>query len=764
MGTGSGSANAADQSASAGFLPPLHPQPQLISTAASAARASRYRGDTTGLRGSSSVPTFATYWKVAGEENSRIHEDLAASHSAFQGVRDGFKLFSKALKSSKGNKGGGGGSYAYPGSPPSSPRWWSKGITFAALAGLAVILLYLGFLIGTLFLQQQEALQFAIVIDGGSTSTRVYVYGWAHSMNEPLPVMVNPTYKHNTNAPFGSRVPGQQRLYKRVETEPGLDKLFHNATAIHDVLAPLLDWAGKQIPKYAHGNTQVFLLATAGLRRLPKEQSEWILDAAWLVLKKFPFICRRSSVKVIEGLEEAYYGWIALNYNAGRLGHIPKLSTFGALDLGGSSLQVTFETTETPQGRDYGVNLTVGSTNHHLYAMSHAGFGLNDAFEKSVAQLLLQELGSKKWKEMTDNRIEVKHPCLQAGYSQPYSCSTHCMLPPLSSGRALGQISTGTETGASGGAAQVVLTGAPNWVACKALADEVVASSENGTCKMAPCALGKHQPLPEGKFYGLAGFFVVYKFFGLSADTSLNELLQKGQEFCKLPWKDAEASVEPQPHIDHYCFRAPYLVSLLQHGLHLHDNQVVIGSGDFAWTLGAALWEAGALTYHHVGTQGLAPLTNFHVALALAVILLLVVMLVSISCFQHRQTRLWRRGYLPLFNPSHTSSKWMPVLLRPQSRLSSPTNGSLARGDGGVKISSQSPQLAAYNQTFGVGWTVRPPVEQEGVQMMGSIPLVGTKTPERRMQQAAGAPKLQNRRTQSREELIYEIETHLMRG
>ncbi len=81
-----------------------------------------------------------------------------------------------------------------------------------------------------------------------------------------------------------------------------------------------------------------------------------------------------------------------------------------------------------------------------------------------------------------------------------------------------------------------------------------------------------------------------------------------------------------------------------------------------------------------------------------------------------------------------------------------------------MKISSQSPQVAAYNQTFGVGWTVRPPVEQEGVQMMGSIPLAGTKTPERRMQQAAGAPKLQNRRTQSREELIYEIETHLMRG
>jgi hypothetical protein len=678
MGAGSGNNNAnnAEQCASsAASSQPRAPQSQLISTTTPATRASRYRGDI-GLRGSFSVPTFATYWKVASEESSsQTVADPATtggSSSLPVVIRDGPPKFSKAPKPGTINKGGGGG-YVYPGSPPSSPRWWPKGVTFAALAGLAVLLLYLGFLIGTLFLQQ-EALQFAIVLDGGSTSTRVHVYGWAHSLNEPLPVMVNPTYEDNMNAP---PLHGQQRLYKRVEKEPGLDKLFHNATAIKDVLVPLLNFAGKQIPKYAHRNTQVFLLATAGLRRLPKEQSDWILDESWLVLKKFPFVCRRSSVKVIKGVEEAFYGWIALNYNSGRLGHIPKLPTFGALDLGGSSLQVTFESTEILEQGDHGVNLTVGFTNHHLYAMSHPGFGLNDAFEKSVAQLLLQELGTKN-RKAADNHIEVKHPCLQEGYSQPYLCSTHCMLPPLS-GRGPAPISPSTDISSS---AQVMLKGAPNSVACRALADEVINHSHNGTCKVTPCALGKHQPLPQGTLYGLAGFFVVYKFFGLSADASLNELLQKGEEFCKLPWKVAEASVEPQPSIHHYCFRAPYVVSLLRQGLHLNDDQVVIGSGDFAWTLGAALWEAGALTYNNVRTGGWASLTNFHVALALGVVLLLLVMLISVSLFQHRQTQLRRRGYLPLFNPSQSSSKWIPLLLRQQSRLSSsPTSGALAHGE-----------------------------------------------------------------------------------
>jgi hypothetical protein len=75
----------------------------------------------------------------------------------------------------------------------------------------------------------------------------------------------------------------------------------------------------------------------------------------------------------------------------------------------------------------------------------------------------------------------------------------------------------------------------------------------------------------------------------------------------------------------------------------------------------------------------------------------------------------------------------------------------------------QSPQPASYNETFGLGWPVRPAVEWEGVQMMVASTPVGAKTPDRRLQQV-GPPKLQNRRTQSREELNYELEPYLLRA
>jgi len=55
------------------------------------------------------------------------------------------------------------------------------------------------------------------------------------------------------------------------------------------------------------------------------------------------------------------------------------LETFGALDLGGSSLQVTFESKESIQN---GLNLSIGKMERYLNAYSLTVYGLNDAFEK----------------------------------------------------------------------------------------------------------------------------------------------------------------------------------------------------------------------------------------------------------------------------------------------------------------------------------------------------------------------------------------------
>jgi hypothetical protein len=78
-------------------------------------------------------------------------------------------------------------------------------------------------------------------------------------------------------------------------------------------------------------------------------------------------------------------------------------------------------------------------------------------------------------------------------------------------------VSYGGQSPASVGwtCAQVELKGAPNWKACQLLAESVVNTSQATPCRMAPCALGKHQPPAHGRFYGLTGIFVLYNFLDL---------------------------------------------------------------------------------------------------------------------------------------------------------------------------------------------------------------------------------------------------------
>lgn len=637
------------------------------------------RDATTSLRSSASVPAFATYWKVVPPERPSHGvntNSIPLNRPPLHFIREGSplpKLPKVSPRPPKTEWSANGGNTSVPGNYPSGPRWWGQGRAATGLFILAILLLFSGFLLGRLY-WRKEALQFAVVIDGGSTGTRVNVYAWAHSRKDPLPVMVKPTYSRDNGAPW-YRVPGQQRAYKRVETEPGLDKTLNNETGVRYSLEPLLRWAQKQIPPSAHAATRLFLLATAGLRRLPTEQSEWILDSAWSVLQESPFMCQRKWVKVISGVEEAYYGWIALNYNFGKLGHNPKVPNVGTLDLGGSSFQVTFEPEEV--SREYSVNVSVGSTEHHLYALSHAGFGLNDAFEKSVAHLLRPQAASTNGVVMAKNGlVQVEHPCLHKGYRKPYVCSTHCMLPPLAFGSRSDSMSDKV--------AQVELIGAAKWDACQTLVEKVINTSRGGVCAAPPCALGKHQPPPRGKFYGLAGFFVVYKFFGLKSAAPLNKLLKKGQKFCELNWHQAQANVVPQPSVDRYCFRAPYVVALLRQGLHLQDDQITVGSGDFAWTLGAALWEAGALlptkTQHEKVV--LARTANTRIAISMGLLLMLAAILGVVTCHLRGKMRLGRRLYLPLFkfSTSTFSGTMWPLSLRAHGRLGSLTTGGLGRG------------------------------------------------------------------------------------
>ncbi|XP_052172609.1 probable apyrase 7 [Diospyros lotus] len=643
-------------------------------------------GQKNSMRFSSSLQDFSTYHHLdqeGGDLNSGIDGDL-------KNAKQGY--FSH-------NRGSGASSFSKEKAPSGSPRArkkWMRTIMVLVCLLLFASLIYMLQLYYSNW--SKGTSKYYVVLDCGSTGTRVYVYQVSvnYNNNGSLPIFLRSLPEALQRKPSSE----SGRAYNRMETEPGFDKLVHNVSGLRKTIQPLIRWAEKQIPKHAHKTTSLFLYATAGVRRLPISDSQWLLNNAWSILKSSPFFCRREWVKTISGTEEAYYGWIALNYHTRVLGAIPKKTTFGSLDLGGSSLQVTFESKEQLHN-ETSLKLSIGPVNHHLNAYSLSGYGLNDAFDKSVFYLL-KKLPKTNNVDLASGNIEIKHPCLQSGYKDKYFCS-HCASAyqeggsPSSSAKILGK---GGKPGIT-----IQLIGAPKWEECRELAKVAVNLSEWSDqspgidCELQPCALTHNQPRPYGQFYAMSGFFVVYRFFNLSSDAALDDVLEKGHGFCEKSWDIAKKSVKPQPFIEQYCFRAPYIVFLLREGLHISDSQLIIGSGSITWTLGVSLVEAGKafsarkeLHRYEILQMRINPV------ILLAILFgSLLFLICALSFIGNSLPRLFRRPYLPLFK--HNSASSASVLTPFRFQIWSPINS----GDGRVKMPLSPTVADAQQRPFGSG-------------------------------------------------------------
>eukprot|EP00897_Mesotaenium_endlicherianum_P009522 jgi/Mesen1/8599/ME000005S08564 len=695
--------------------------------------------------------------------------------------------------------------------------------------------------------------EYCIVIDCGSTGTRLYVYAWTGGSNLTLP-RVQDSGASSLRAQRG-------KAYSRKETQPGLDKFVGDSQGLRSVaLEPLLAWAISQVPREARHSTPLFLFATAGLRRLPAGDSAWVLQETRGVLRGAPFLFRDEWARIISGVDEAVYGWIALNYASGHLrggatrarerlrsaAAASASATEGSLDLGGSSLEVTFvpETEAAAAavaaaveasslstgayassggsgpgpGRDE-ARVTIAASQYQLYAHSHEGYGMNDAFDRSVGALLQSvDFGELVASGALDPSIHgagkaaligkgargdedddvaaegeelpvvghasavgpgllhvpaLRHPCLHAGYNVTYELSRHSrevfrakMAQQLTAGGASvqGKESGGSERpaikrreGSSGveedfqkglklkvlvgadtqggkqlhrgrlvlqqqqqqdeeerGAQKmssarvderkdlVELIGEPDWDRCQRLIAQVVRppGADCGASAGASCALGAAQPALRGHFVGVAGFFVVYHFFGLAGSAPLAALLEAGRRFCGRPWGEVSATFGGEMGLDRYCFRAPYVVALLRDGLGLADRQVSVGEGSMGWTLGAALYEGGAvkalrhqkpnpMSLEHAGGHSLDAVmaggkrprggggaqnpdsdlsvdVEFSPALVLALVLLLVAMGTGL--------RWWRSRRAPRGGGSG-SSGFLPITVAGGGGRISPRNG-----------------------------------------------------------------------------------------
>ncbi|KAL2207613.1 guanosine diphosphatase [Sarocladium strictum] len=427
------------------------------------------------------------------------------------------------------------------------------------------------------FSKDKPIVQYVLMIDAGSTGSRVHVY------------------KFNNCGPT-PELEGEDFMMNKKEIG-GLSSFDTDTQGAAASLDPLLKFAREKVPAKLQGCSPIAVKATAGLRLLGDDKSNAILDAVRKHLEDdspFPVVSKENNgVVVMEGSEEGVYAWITLNYLLGKIGGLDKSETAAVFDLGGGSTQIVFEPTfkEAANGGmpakleegDHKYELDFGGRKFDLYQHSHLGFGLMSA-RKSIHAALISDLTEAKKAEQDKSWLSepITHPC----------------FPPNMSKTIEVEISKDNMK-----EVKFVGPSEASPAQCRGLAEKIL--DKGAACTLAPCSFGGvHQPSLAKTFsrediYIFSYFFERTKELGMPDSFSLREMQDLTQTVCmgKESW-DVFAAVpkalEELADRPEWCLDLSFMMALLHTGYEMPVDREVkvvkkINDNEVGWCLGASL-------------------------------------------------------------------------------------------------------------------------------------------------------------------------------
>ncbi|XP_038707418.1 probable apyrase 6 [Tripterygium wilfordii] len=401
--------------------------------------------------------------------------------------------------------------------------------------------------------------KYGIIIDGGSTGTRIHVFGYRMEKGKAVFDFDLGTMKVN----------------------PGLSAYAEDPDGAGASLKEIVEFGKGKVPGELWEETEIRLMATAGLRLLESTVQDRILESSRRVLRASGFKFRDDWATVITGSDEGMYAWVIANYAMGTLGGDP-LQTTGIIELGGASAQVTFVSSE-PIPSEFLRTVKFGNYAYNVYSHSLLHFGQNVAFESLRESLVLRDFDSAVEPSRT-GEISLD-PCTPKGYSHnveslifsPNSLAGRKTLPSLQS---------------SG-----------NFTECRSAA-LMLLQKDKEKCSYQQCHIGStFIPKLRGKFLATENFFYTSKFFGLGSGTCISDLLMAGQQFCGEDWsklKKKHHSLNEEDLV-RYCFSSAYTVAMLHDslGIALDDERVgfanQVGNIPLDWALGAFILQTTAV-------------------------------------------------------------------------------------------------------------------------------------------------------------------------
>ncbi|XP_064203432.1 ectonucleoside triphosphate diphosphohydrolase 4 isoform X1 [Anguilla rostrata] len=447
-------------------------------------------------------------------------------------------------------------------------------------------------------------LNYGLVVDCGSSGSRVFVYCWP---------------RHNGNPHDLLDIQQMRDLHRKpvvMKIKPGISDLATTPEKASDYIYPLLSFAAQHIPKSKHQETPLYILCTAGMRVLPESQQEALLeDLRTDIPVHFNFLFSDSHVEVISGKQEGVYAWIGINFVLGRFNHVDdeneavvevqvpgsdqqealvRKRTAGVLDMGGVSTQIAYEVPKTvsfasPQQEEVAKNLlaefNLGCDAHRtehvyrVYVSTFLGFGGNAArqrYEESVVgktmarnKLLGQRLGETPDSPYLD-------PCLPVDLQDEVG-------PP---GRRLH------------------LRGTGDFDLCRQLLQPFL----NHTNETQASLNGVYQPpidYRNSQFYGFSEFYYCTEdVLRMGGTYNATKYSRAAKSYCATQWRALKerfdrglyASHADLHRLKYQCFKSAWMYEVFHSGFSFppaYENlrtALLVYDKEVQWTLGAILY------------------------------------------------------------------------------------------------------------------------------------------------------------------------------
>lgn len=446
------------------------------------------------------------------------------------------------------------------------------------------------------------ALNYGIVVDCGSSGSRVFVYYWPPHNGNPHTLLDIRQMKDRDRKPVVKKI------------KPGISTLAQTPSQASDYLQPLLSFAAAHVPKNKHKETPLYILCTAGMRLLPDSQQAAILeDLITDVPLEFDFLFSRSHAEVISGKQEGVYAWIGINFVLGRFDHadeedatvevttgsqnqrpISRRRTVGIMDMGGASLQIAYEvpsaiTFNSPQEEEAGKSVLaefnlgcdVEHTQHvyRVYVTTFLGFGGNMARQRYEDRLVNSTLAKNRFLTAQTGLSEDKphlDPCLPAGLSDAVVRDNHT----------------------------VYLRGQGDWAQCQQAVRPFL-GLHNGT--MSPG--GVYQApinFSNSEFYGFSEFFYCTEdVLRLGGAYDSHKYSRAATEYCATKWSTLKQRLDDKlfsqqadiSRLRYQCFKSAWMYEVLHSGFRFPTNYPSLKTAQLVydkevqWTLGAILFK-----------------------------------------------------------------------------------------------------------------------------------------------------------------------------